>query len=124
MKVLDIHPNCCWSFTGPDENTIEQLRTAVGIADPQLRDVVLQQIDGRAFGFVGDAAKIDFAPRVFDAVNLTFQPQEVSQRALLRQCVRRWSKFKTDLQEDTSKEVQLGSMWNRVFGRLTPNLST
>ena len=124
MKVLDIHPNYCWSFTGPDEKTIKSLRSAVEIADPQLRDVVLQRIGGRAFGFVGEAAKMEFAPRAFDAVNLGFTPREVSQRVLLRQCVRRWSKNKADLQDDTSQEVRWDSLWNRILGRLVWRMST
>ncbi|HEX7863245.1 MAG TPA: hypothetical protein VF773_23150 [Verrucomicrobiae bacterium] len=53
MRVLDINQNSCWSFHGPDGNTISRLRAAVGIADPQMREVVLQNIDGKAFGFVG-----------------------------------------------------------------------
>lgn len=120
MKVLDIHPNCCWSLTGPDEKTIEQLRSGVAIADPQLRDVVLQRIAGRAFGFVGDATRMEFAPHIFDAVNVRFTPQDVSQRVLLRQCVRRWSKNKADLQDETVQEVRWESLWNRLFLRFAP----
>ena len=123
MKVLDINLNSCWSFHGPDVNTIARLRAAVEIHDPQMRDLVLENIDGKAFGFVGDPTKLEFAPRFFDEVNLNFTPQ-VSQRVALRQCVRRWSKNKADLQEETASEVGLaahwGSLWQRVFGRMTP----
>lgn len=120
MKVLDINANSCWSFHGPNGNTIARLRAAVGIQDPRMREVVLQNIDGKAFGFVGDPTKLDFAPRFFDEVNLNFTP-EVHERVALRQCVRRWSKYKADLHEDTSSDAQWGSVWQRVFERLTPS---
>src|SRR5688500_17884550 len=95
MKVLDINANSCWSFHGPDVNTIARLRAAVGLEDPQMRNVLLQKIDGKAFGFVGDPTKLDFAPRFFDEINLNFTP-ELNRRVALRQCVRRWSKNKAD----------------------------
>src|SRR5688572_18564870 len=99
MKVLDINAHCCWSLQGPDQDTIARLRAAVEIEDPGVRKAALHKIEGKAFGFVGDPTRLDFAPRFFDEVNLNFTP-EAAQWTPLRQCIRRWSKNEPDLREE------------------------
>lgn len=127
MKVLDIHPTRCWSLHGRNERVIAQLRAAVAIEDTELRDEILRNIpDGKAFGFVGDATKLEFAPRFFDEVNVAFTP-DVQQRTQLRQCVRRWCKNRVEIpepDEDENQEVRWGSLWHKILGRMMPNTAS
>ncbi len=120
MKVLDINPNCCWSFQGPDRETIERLRAAVEIEDAGLRKETLERIEGKAFGFVGDPTNLDFAPHFFDEVNVNLAPEE-AERNSLRQCVRRWSKSPAWMREDAEETAFSGTFWRRIVSRLVPN---
>jgi len=125
MKVLDINPTCCWSFYGRDEKTINLLRKAVAIEDPQLREHALRSIpNGKAFGFVGDVTRMDFSSRFFDQVNVRFTP-DFSQRGQLQQCVRRWSKIPNTLEHsDEARKSGWPSLWNRIVGSLSPAPAT
>ena len=125
MKVLDINQSCCWSFHGRDKRTINLLREAVAIEDPRLRDRALQSIpNGKAFGFIGDVTRLDFAARFFDEVNLNFTP-EFSQRGPLHQCVRRWSKTPGASEFNTEKLESRWSSWlNKIFRQLSPTTAT
>ena len=122
MKVLDINPNCCWSFHGRDQKTIDLLRHAVAIEDPQLREQTLRSIpNGKAFGFIGDVARLDFSARFFDQVNVNFTP-DFSQRGQLQQCVRRWSKTANTLDtQDQAHEPRWFSLLNRLLGTTSPS---
>ncbi|HVK57497.1 MAG TPA: hypothetical protein VM735_01850 [Candidatus Kapabacteria bacterium] len=126
MKVLDINSTCCWSFHGPNEDTIQQLRAAVQIADAKSREAALAEVqDGKAFGFVGEASTLDFATGFFDEVNLNFDPKP-QKRVALRQCMRRWSKrpVKTEVYDEEESETSLVRGFRKLFARMTPSYAT
>jgi hypothetical protein len=125
MKVLDINPTCCWSFHGRDQKTIDLLRQAVAIEDPQLREQTLRSIpNGKAFGFIGDVTRLDFSARFFDQVNVNFTP-DFSQRGQLSQCVRRWSKSANTFDaHDQAEEPRWSSFLNRLLGTPSPSAAT
>ena len=124
MKALDIYPNHCWTFHGPDLKTIARLRAAVETQDVEERDAALRRIkDGKVFYFPGDPAKLEFAPRFFDQVQIHFEP-DVQKRVLLRQCVRRWMKQSVpvrELEETPSNFGELQGWFRRLMGRVTPS---
>ena len=126
MKVLDINSNCCWSFHGPNEDTIEQLRAAVQIVDAKSREAALADVlDGKAFGFVGEPSTLDFAAGFFDEVNLNVEP-EPQKRVALRQCMRRWSKrpVTAEVCEEEEAETLLTRGVRKLLARMTPSYAT
>jgi hypothetical protein len=127
MKVLDIYPNHCWTFQGPDGTTIARLRAAVVHPTAKQRDEMLRRIeDGKVFYFPGDAVKLEFAPQFFDEVRITFEP-DVQKRVQLRQCVRRWLKKNvpvSELEEAPAKLNEIGGWLPRFLGRVTPSYAT
>jgi len=123
MKVLDIHSNHCWTFHGQDESTISRLRAAVEHPDAAERDALLRRIDdGKVFYFPGDAAKLEFAPRCFDEIQIHFEP-DLQKRVQLRQCVRRWMKTGRPVRELEEIPSDFGAVrgwFHRFIERISP----
>lgn len=92
MRVLEIHPNYCWSFEGRDPVTIRQLRAVAALNDPAVRESELNQINGgQAFRLVGDAAAFELAEDFFDEIEVAYPPS-VLKRLILAQKLKRWLK--------------------------------
>jgi hypothetical protein len=127
MKVLDIYPTHCWTFHGPDENTIARLRAAVEHPNCEQRDALLRRIeDGKVFYFPGDAVKLDFSPRFFDEVQIQFEP-DVQKRVQLRQCVRRWLKKNAaarELEDAPSNYEKIQGWFQRLRAKIAPSYAT
>lgn len=93
MKVLDIHPDSCWSLEANNPAALDRLRSATSLVDPERRQAALVALkrSGHAYHLIGRATSLDLADRVFDDVVMHYSPS-VAERAILIQRGSRWVK--------------------------------
>jgi len=89
MNVLEIYPNDAWWFEAGNAEQLDRLRTAAQQVEDEPADPPEEQLPGRAFHMVGDAATFDLIPAVFDEIIVHYSPTAL-QRLNLEERMRTW----------------------------------